>query len=256
MKKIGVIISTNNGKNKINYAIQSILNQTYKNYKIVICDDGSTDGTYEYLIELYCNNNNIMIIKNTKKMGLAFSLNRCIDECNDCEYIARMDDDDLSLPNRFYEQVKFLEKNNDISFVGTNIILFDGLKVFGKRKLKEYPQKKDLIWNSAFVHPSIMFKKNDLIRSNCYRVSTETTRGQDYDLWMRMYSLGFRGANIQKYLFRYTENKNTAKKRSLLIRLDECKIRYKGYKLMKVNVIYYIFVLKPFISYIKDLIKK
>lgn len=252
MTKIGVIMSTYNGKDRIDNSIKSILNQTYKDFKFVICDDGSTDDTYKYLLNKYKKYDNILIFQNNNKKGLAYALNLCLDYCKDCEFIARMDDDDYSYPNRFEEQVKFLEENQNISFVGSNVDIFDGMKIIEKRKLKPFPRKKDLIWNSPYVHPTIMFRYSALKRANYYRISKETLRGQDYDLFMRMYAYKLYGANIQKNLLRYTENNATKKKRTIKIRLGECKVRFIGYTRMKVIWFAFPFVLKPLFAYIKD----
>ena len=252
MKKISVIMSTHNGRNTIDTAIESILNQTYQNFILIICVDASTDGTYDYLKKKYKQFDNIFIFNNTISKGLANALNLCLKYCKDCEYVARMDDDDYSYSNRFEKQVEFLEKNLDFSFCGTNVDIFDGVNIVENRKLKEFPQKKDLIWNSPFIHPTIMFRYDDLIKCNCYRVSNETLRGQDYDLFMRMYASGYKGANIQHSLFRYTENIKTKKRRTFKVRLGESKVRLEGY--VKMGVIWYAFpfVLKPLIAYIKD----
>ncbi len=252
MSKIGVIMSTYNGKERIDNSIKSILEQSYTDFKLIICDDGSTDGTYEYLKNKYNKNEKIYIFQNNNKNGLAYALNLCLNYCKDCEYIARMDDDDFSYPNRFKEQIEFLENNPNISFVGSNVDIYDGEKIIEERKLIAYPQKKDFIWNSPFVHPAIMFRYTPLKESDFYRVSKETLRGQDYDLFMRMYSRGFKGANIQKNLLRYTENNKTKKKRTFKVRLGECKVRRIGFK--KMGIIWYAFpfILKPLVAYVKD----
>ena len=244
-------MATHNGKDKIDSAIESVFNQTYDNWKMIICDDGSTDGTYNYLKGKY-KEKRIIILKNNEKKGLAYSLNKCIKECNDCEFIARMDDDDFSYPNRFERQIDYLKNHSKISFVSSNIEIYNGQKIIGTKKLKEFPTKNDLIWNSPFVHPSIIFRRDDLIKSELYRVAPETTRGQDYDLFMRMYSLGLFGANIQEFLFRYTDNNQTRKKRTLKIRLGECKVRFVGYKKMGILLYAFPFVIKPLLSYLKD----
>lgn len=252
---IGVIMATHNGKNTILNAINSIVEQSIKNWKFVICDDASTDKTYELLIEKYKDDERFILIKNESNLGLAASLNKCIELCQDTEYIARMDDDDISYPNRFKVQIDFLEKNNQISFVSSSVDLYNGKKIIGRRILKEYPRKKDLIYTSPFTHPATMFRKEDLLEVGCYRVSAETKRGQDYDLFMRMYGKGFLGANLQEPVFRYTENISTIKKRSLKTRIGEFKIRVRGYKEMKIFWYAFPFALKPFIAHIRDILK-
>ena len=255
MGKLGVIMSTHNGSKKVLDAIDSILEQSYKDFKIIVCDDASTDNTLKLLNEKYRNNKKITIVRNNQSRGLSYALNLCLEQCKDCEYIARMDDDDYSYKNRLEEQILFLEKNEDISFVGCNVDIFDGNSIVNTRKMIEFPKKTDFLWNSPFIHPTVVFRYNALKKSDFYRVSKETLRGQDYDLFMRMYSKGFYGANIQKTLFRYTENNSTRKKRTLGVRLGECKVRIIGFYKMNILLVAFPFVLKPLIAYVKDKIE-
>lgn len=248
-------MATHNGKNTIEYAIESIIKQTEKNWKFVICDDASTDGTFEFLKSKYGNRKEFILIKNSTNKGLAESLNLCIQQCLDAEFIARMDDDDISYPNRFAIQIKYLKDNPNISFVSSSADIYNGFEIIKTRVLKNFPQKSDLIWNSPFIHPATIFRTKDLIKANFYRISEDTKRGQDYDLFMRMYGMGLLGGNVQVPLFRYTENTKTAKRRTFNARIGEVKIRVKGYKEMNILIWAFPFTIKPMFAYLKDLIK-
>lgn len=242
-------MGVHNGANRFEESIESILNQTYTNWEFIICDDGSSDNSYDILKEKYGRDNRFHIIKNMGNKGLAASLNHCLEFCNG-DYIARMDDDDISYPDRFEKQIKFLDEHEKISFVSSSVDLFDGNTVVGTRKLVPFPTKKNLVWNSPFVHPATMFRKDDLLKAGKYRVSEETIRGQDYDLFMRMYGMGFKGANLSDPVYRFTVDDNNLKRRTLKARFGEITIRRKGYKEMGVMPWAYPFIFKPLVAHI------
>lgn len=247
MPKVSIIMGTYNSCKRIDLAIQSIIIQSFKDWEFIICDDGSTDNTFEKILSWQKKDNRIRPIKNEKNLGLATTLNNCLKYCNG-EYIARMDDDDISLSSRLEKQVKFLDENQEYAFVSSNIKIFDGEKIQGIKKVPEKPSKKNFLWNSCFVHPATMFRYKDLIKVNGYRVAKETERSQDYDLFMRMYSVGLKGYNIQEPLYLYYINPNEKKKKiKYKYRVNEAIIRYKGFKSLKLFPIGFPFVIKPLI---------
>lgn len=242
--RISVIMAVYNCSERFIHALESIDKQTYANWECIICDDCSTDNTFERLIEYTKGNSKYKIIRNDSNMGLAYSLNHCLKYCNG-KFIARMDDDDLSYPDRFEKQIEFLNQHPEIAFVSSTADLYDGTEVFGRRNLPEFPTKMDLIYGSQFIHPATMFRKEALEAVDGYRVSKETRRGQDYDLFMRLYGKGMKGANLLEPVFRYTEAVRNLKQRNLKARLGEIKIRYYGYKAMGVFPWAFPYLLKP-----------
>ncbi len=180
-------------------------------------------------------------------MGLANSLNNCL-KISKGEYIARMDADDISMLDRFEKQVKFLDNHPDYAIVGGNAELFDESGTYSQRIMPEYPQKENLLFGTIFIHPSIMVRKDILLKMNGYRVDKETARCEDYDLWLRMYANGYKGYNIQENIYRFREDINAFKRRKYKFRLDEAKVRYKGFKQLRLLPKGYIYVLKAFIS--------
>ena len=253
--RISVIMGIRNGGDRFVEALQSIEAQTYTNWECIICDDGSTDDTYERLLRYARGKDNYKIIKNEKNLGLAATLNHCIAYCSG-EYVARMDDDDFSYPTRFEVQVAYLESHPEISFVSSSADIYDGEKIKGKRMLLPNPTKKDLVYGSCFIHPATMFRAEALTSVGGYRVHQTTVRGQDYDLFMRLYGAGYRGANITEPLFRYTEGRAAIKRRTLKARIGEMKIRIHGYKAMKVLHWAFPFVLKPLAAWLVTCLKR
>ena len=160
------------------------------------------------------------------------------------------------LHKRFEKQVAYLEAHPEISFVSSNVDIFDGKKITSQRILLPNPTKKDLIYGSRFIHPATMFRTSDLKAVGCYRVCKDTVRGQDYDLFMRLYGAGYRGANITESLLRYTEDKANFKRRTFNARLGEMKIRIHGFKAMKVMWWAFPFVFKPIVAWGVTLFKR
>lgn len=251
---ISIIMGVYNSETIMDTAIRSIKEQTYANWEFVICDDGSVDGTYKKLLEIAEEDPRFIILRNDTNRGLAYTMNHCISMCNG-EFIARMDADDFSYPERLQVQLDYLNKHPEIAFVSSSVDIFDGNAIIGQRKLKEFPQKIDLIYNTMFVHPATLFREEALRSVGGYRVAEETRRGQDYDLFMRMYGAGLKGANLQKPVYRYTEDAKTIGRRTLKARQGEVKIRIIGYKSMGVLWWAFPFLLKPYVAHLIQEIK-
>lgn len=248
MPRVSVIMGIYNSNNEemVKSAIDSILNQTFKDFEFIICDDGSTDGTYELVKRLTKHDDRVILIQNEKNSGLAYSLNHCLSVAKG-EYIARMDADDISLPERLEEEVRFLENHNEYALVTSFADLFRDKDIWGIKKVPQTPQKQDLLFGPPFVHAAMLMRKSVLDDLNGYKVSKETLRTEDYDLWMRMYALGYKGYNIQKSLYQIREDKNTYKRRAYKYRLDEAKVRYKGFKALGLMPKAIPYVIKPLI---------
>ena len=110
MPTISVLMGLYNTKNKdyLEKSLNSILNQTYKDFEFIICNDGSTNNCISWAKEIVGSDNRVIFLDNKSNRGLAYSLNRCL-EISKGKYIARMDDDDISHLNRFEKQLEYLE---------------------------------------------------------------------------------------------------------------------------------------------------
>ena len=126
MVKVSVIMGVYNCKDKkmLKKSIDSIINQTYSNWEYIICNDGSTDNTLEELNKIVQVDSRIKVISYDKNKGLNYALNMCLKEAKGT-YIARQDDDDISLKERFKKQVDFLDKHSEYAIVGTLADVFD-----------------------------------------------------------------------------------------------------------------------------------
>lgn len=247
MGNIDIIMGIYNEEKTIRRAIDSILEQSIDNWRLLICDDGSRDNSFEIACSYEKKYpHKIVVYKNNQNMGLTYSLNKLI-QTSSAEYIARMDADDVCLPNRLQEQMTFLDSNEQYAFVGSAINKFDEDGIFGTVKFPEKPIAKNFLWNNPYAHPTVMIRRKVINQIGGYRDIPATKRCEDYDLWMRLYEKGYKGYNIQTPLLNYYEGRNSYSKRKFEYRVNEAKTRFDGYirnKLMPIGIIY---VIKPFV---------
>lgn len=208
--------------------MESLLNQSYEKIEILICNDGSTDATGVILKDWAVRDARIRILTHEKNQGLAAALNTCMTVMRG-SLLARQDADDISHPTRLAKQAAFLQKHSEIHFVGTNVSLCDHQGMWGQRRLPAFPRREDFLFCSPFVHGSVMFRAEALRTAQGYRVRRCTCRTEDYDLFMRMYALGMRGANLQENLYNYREDRANMDKRKYRYRVNEAFVRYQGF---------------------------
>lgn len=236
MPKVSVIMSTYNGGKFIQRAIDSLLNQTYKDFEIIICDDGSTDDTLSLLDSYSKKHKNIHVILNKQNMGLPASLNRCIQKATG-DYLARMDDDDISYPERFKKEVAFLNEHPEYTIVGTSRHFFDENGIWGESINSGERTKVDIFSGRMFTHPTVMMRREAVVSVGGYSEEKWIGRAEDYDLWCKMYQYGFKGYNLDEILLSYYESRNSYKKRKLKYRINEFKVR--KYWRRKLDLPYY-----------------
>ncbi len=248
MPEVSVIMGVYNCKNVelLRKSVQSIIDQTFKDWEFIICNDGSSDNTIELLNEIKEMDARIRVISFAENKGLANALNECLKLARG-KYIARQDDDDLSKEDRFEKQIEVLHSHEEYAIVGSNAYVVDDSGVWGNYKVEEYPSKESFLWTSPFAHPTVMICADALKKCGGYRVSKETRRCEDYDLFMRMYVRGYTGMNIQENLYYYRIINNNNKYRPMKYRIDEAVVRAKGYKALGLYPQGLIYVLKPVI---------
>jgi len=225
-------------------SVNSVLNQSFKDFEFIICDDCSDKYISDFLSKL--SDSRVNIISNEKNLGLAASLNNCI-AASSAEYIFRHDDDDFSEPERFMKQLDFLDKHPEISVVGSNISLFDTSGKWGVLRYPEKPDRKDFLFMMPFMHGALAFRKASLLGAGCYLSSKITRRTEDYELLMRMYSFGFTGYNLQEELYNFREDIIALKRRKYRYRIDEFRTRLRGFKVLGLMPLGLIYAVKPLI---------
>ena len=237
---VTVIMPCYNREKYVVEAIESILNQSYKNFEFIIIDDCSTDNTFEIVKEYAKKDNRIIALRNDKNYCYVHSLNKGI-EIAKGKYIARMDDDDISLPERFEKQVEFLEKNEDIIVLGTFISIFsDDLKEYSSWVEETYPEVLKILINffNPICHPTVMMRKSFLNKEKI-TYSKEYEFVEEYFLWNQIIQKGGKIANLPDILLKYrrhykriSENKNLISKQSHLFH----KIRFNALRFIFGNI--------------------
>lgn len=184
-------------------SINSILNQTFSDFEFIIVNDYPTSvDLSKFLYDYSQKDKRIKIISNPENIGLTKSLNIGLKLCKG-KYIARMDADDISLPERFAKQVKFMESHPDVIVCGTNIKLIGKFKPFYIKSV--FQEDKDIrgqmLYNSGFVHPTVFIRKSILDKSGI--IYDETFQNaQDYKMWYDLRRYG-KFANIKDCLLKY-----------------------------------------------------
>lgn len=244
-KKISVLMGIYNCESTLAESLDSLFAQTYTSFEIILCDDGSSDGTYR-LAKDYADRypDKIKLIRNEKNMGLNHTLNRCLAEASG-EYIARMDGDDISLPERFEKEIAFLENHPEYAIVSTEMEYFDEGGIWGRSSMKERPEPKDFLSGTPFCHAPCMVRAEAFRIVGGYSEDARTLRAEDYHLWFRMYEAGLRGVNLSEPLYRMRDDENAYKRRKFKYALNESYVRFVGYKMLKLPLYSYVYALRP-----------
>lgn len=187
--KISVLMAVLNGEKFLCEAIESIIDQTYDDFEFIIVNDGSTDASEEIIQSYHNKDSRIKTLKNDENIGLAGSLNLGIQH-TDGKYIARMDADDVSMPERFEKQIFYLDENPDIQVLGTNVFRINENGII----LREvaYPTlSKDMRWNmiwgnnAVVCHPTVMMRTQWIRDIGLYK---DQQTSQDLELWSRVFN--------------------------------------------------------------------
>tara|TARA_Y100000816_G_C26076858_1_gene566967 strand:+ start:439 stop:1134 length:696 start_codon:yes stop_codon:yes gene_type:complete len=195
-KKISVIMSVYNDEKNVDDAIQSIINQTYQDFELLIMDDCSEDMTGKICKEYEKNFENIKIYKNSKNLGLTKSLNILISKSSG-EYIARQDSDDISLRSRFENQIDYIESEKLDGCSTLSLIKGKGT-IFPKFSSYFNPKFIAKIKN-PFVHGSLIIKKEVFNAVNNYDENFYYT--QDYKLTSDMLNNGYKIRVLNELLY-------------------------------------------------------
>lgn len=219
----------NNDITALKRSVDSILNQTYRNFELLICDDGSCDEVIHYLDAVAEWDSRIHLIREKKLFTLPCKLNACLQIARG-ELIARMDDDDYSHPNRFETQVKYLAEHPEIGFVGCCVNLICNEHKVGIRSLPKFPTVQDFYMVQPYIHPTVIFRTQPVRQVGGYSLEKTCILCEDYDLFLRLYQQGYGGANIQEILFDYTIPETGKGKRKMRHRWNESVTRFRRFR--------------------------
>lgn len=231
---VAVIMSVyrNDRPEFVRLAVDSLLNQTYRNLKVMICGDGEIQPETQLFIEQASTlDSRVTFYPRKENRGLAFSLNEMIERSLELgpEYIARMDADDISAPNRIERQVSILEQIKELDVLGTACIEFTGAKEFDptriiRKPLTDEELKKRLIVRSPFVHPSVLFRRSVFQKGARYPVQFHLS--EDLAFWALLAGQGAKFGNLDEPLLWYRMTDDVLRRRrSVKKAFAELKIR-------------------------------
>lgn len=247
MKKVSVIMGIYNCSDTLEEAVECIIGQTYTNWELVLCDDGSSDETYSVARRLAGRYpGQIILLRNEQNRGLNHTLNRCLEAATG-DYIARMDADDRCSPERFAVEVEVLNSNPDIAIVSTDMEHFDELGAWGRQSHPTLPVPKDFVHGTPFNHAACMVCAEAYKAVKGYSEDRKFLRVEDYQLWIKMYAAGFRGRNIHKVLYQMRDDRNAYSRRKFVYRLNEARVKALAVKALKLPVYNYLYALRPII---------
>jgi len=204
MARVTVVMGVHNGERYLAEALDSVLAQSFADFRLLVVDDASSDATAEILAGY--SDPRLEVLRNEGNLGLPRSLNRALERV-DSPLVARMDADDRCHPERFARQVAFLEANPDVGLLGTaaTLLLENGGAAFHPEVTHPYePEeiKAVTIFSAALVHPSIMVNLEAFDR-RLFFYRPEFVPASDYECWVRLLSQGVRFACLRERLLDY-----------------------------------------------------
>ena len=209
MPEITILMPVRNGEKYIKESIDSILKQTFTDFELLIMDDGSTDRTVER-IERYTDER-IRLIR--RKHNFIRNLNEGLELALGA-YIARMDADDISMPERFVKQIAFMNSHPDIDCLGTWAIEIDddGKEYFRKKMPITHEECLELFKKrDCMIHPTVMFRRSYFEKAGLY--PEDTYFGEDTMMWAKGFKSGCKFANVPEYLFKFRLDSNFFERR-------------------------------------------
>ena len=250
MPKVSILMGIYNCAPTLREAVESILSQTFTDWELILCEDGSRDDTYAIAQEYRrAHPDRIILLRNEKNMGLNHTLNRCLQAASG-EYCARRDGDDLSLPDRFEKQVAFLDAHPEYAIVSTPMIFFDEQGEWGRNQMIERPQRDDFIHHSpVHCHAPCMIRREAYLAVGGYTEDLRMLRFEDVNLWYKLYAAGYQGYNLSEPLYMMRDGREAAGRRGLRSRMNGVYVTYVGFRLFRYPWYMYRFVVLDFIKH-------
>lgn len=234
---IFVLTAVRNGSMFLEEMILSIAGQSHRDFEWIIVDDASTDTTANMLKALAEKDSRVFVITNTQNLGLTKSLNIGLAHCHG-SYVARMDADDIAVPDRLQKQFDFLESNSSVAACGSlGVYIDEAGKEIGPKDLPTTYEaiKKKILFNNQFIHSSLFFRKSILDAMGGYNEAFKTA--QDYELMMRI-AATYPVLNLSDRLIKWRVRRGSISWKSKRQEIDGIRVRWQaimqfGYPKMK-----------------------
>jgi GT2 family glycosyltransferase len=210
---VSVVLSVFNGADFLRQAVESILDQTFRDFEFIIIDDGSSDDSTAILNSYQGTDPRVQIFRQTNK-GLIVSLNRGCALARG-KYIARMDADDIALKERLAWQVQYMEAHPDTAVLGGAVRLIDGagrLLRLVQHPCEDHEIKSALLQQYSLPHPAVLIRKDVFLSVGGYRATF--VDAEDYDLWLRIAEQS-RLANLEQVVIYYRLHRSQVSKRKV-----------------------------------------
>lgn len=220
MPKLSVVMPALNAERTVAESLQSLANQTFRDFEVVVVDDGSSDQTGE-IASGFSERLRVRVIRHESPQGVAKSINDGL-AASDSELVARLDSDDIALPFRFERQVEWMDCQSHVGVCGSHMIIFeDGRE---ERSVLAHPTQNAgirtaLVQRCAIAHPSVMFRRTVIDRVGNYDERFDFA--EDYELWCRASLLGVQFANVPEALTLYRRHAGQVGKRKAQVQFEK-----------------------------------
>lgn len=232
LPRVSIIMGIYNCAATLVESLDSIARQTYTDWEMILCDDGSKDNTLQVAREWAHHDPRIKVLVNERNLGLARTLDRCIAEAQG-ELLARQDGDDISEPDRLAKLVAAMDAHPEIAVVSSWMCCFDENGVWGLVRTRMFPAPNHFLRGSPICHAPCMMRKSAVLSVGGYGAQPWVLLVEDYYLWFRLYAAGYRALNVQEPLYQMRHDENARKRRTLAGRINEVHVRWRGFRMLR-----------------------
>lgn len=242
--RVSVLMGIYNCADTLAEAVACIRAQTYPDWELLLCDDGSTDDTYETAQKLAENDARVRLFRHSRNLGLSAALNTCLAEASG-EFVARMDGDDRCRADRFEKQTAYLNAHPDCAVVSSAMDCFDENGVWRTVRNTPDPAPEDVVTGSPICHAPAMMRKAALEAVGGYTVDPAVLRVEDVDLWIKLYAKGCTCHNLPEPLYQMRNDRDAVNRRKYLYRVNSVRVRLNGCRQLRLGAAAYAKAIKP-----------
>lgn len=211
---VSIVMATfNEPVNYVKESVESICHQTYSHLELLICDDSTRQETIAAIDEMAKADSRVIVIRKKERMGFVNALNTGLERAKG-EFIARMDADDIALPDRIEKQVRFANSNPTVDLFGGHVyIINEKGDIISRRRYKTTPKafERMFIYRNPLAHPTIMFRRK--IVDDGFRYDPNFKKAEDLNLYLHLYKNGYKLSNVNEFLLKYRVLTNQQRKR-------------------------------------------